>query len=140
MATRIYSPPITQGSSSQRPMAMVLALVLAVMLSPLYTKGDKDVWPPDTAWSSGPVLPVILAGLIYSRHLDSLFLTFVLSFFDEVKLVTPVFGSFLGAQKWEFILGAWWDSDHVGDTALLATFRSRIAVEIGIRLERLSTA
>ncbi|PKI74281.1 hypothetical protein CRG98_005338 [Punica granatum] len=66
MATHTYyNPTITQSSSSQRPMAMVLALVSAVVLSPLYVRGSKDFWHrQDSAWSSALVLPVVLAGLI----------------------------------------------------------------------------
>ncbi|GAA0162190.1 hypothetical protein LIER_18336 [Lithospermum erythrorhizon] len=50
-------------SSSQRPMAMVLALVSAVVLSPIYIN-RKNENRYEQKWSSGFVLPMVLAGLI----------------------------------------------------------------------------
>nr|GLL23387.1 hypothetical protein CQW23_11471 [Ipomoea trifida] len=49
------------SNSSQRGVAMVLAMVSAVVLSPLYTGRGKA----ETRWSSGGlVLPAVLVGLI----------------------------------------------------------------------------
>ncbi|KAK6796055.1 hypothetical protein RDI58_009510 [Solanum bulbocastanum] len=52
--------------SSHRGVAMVLALVSAVVLSPLYVdRGKKESSYYETRWSCrGIVLPVLLAGLI----------------------------------------------------------------------------
>ncbi|KAL8118805.1 hypothetical protein AgCh_016341 [Apium graveolens] len=56
------------SSSSQRAVAMVLALVSAVVLSPFYMNLNNDnsrtTRSYDSKWSSGFVLPVLLAGLI----------------------------------------------------------------------------
>ncbi|CAO2840278.1 unnamed protein product [Amaranthus hypochondriacus] len=49
--------------STQRPVAMALALITAVILSPLYTSKSNDT-RYDTRWNSGFVLPMVLAGLI----------------------------------------------------------------------------
>ena len=58
----------TSSSSSQRAVAMVLALVTAVVLSPFYLTSSNDKFSRtrsyDSKWSSGFVLPVLLAGLI----------------------------------------------------------------------------
>ncbi|KAF8011504.1 hypothetical protein BT93_J1955 [Corymbia citriodora subsp. variegata] len=61
MATHLYAAQ----SSSQRGVAMVLALVSAIVLSPLYIdrKGEAKYYH-EAKWSSGFVLPVVLAGLI----------------------------------------------------------------------------
>ncbi|CAK9150120.1 unnamed protein product [Ilex paraguariensis] len=53
----------TTQNSSQRAVAMVLALVSAVVLSPLYANRKND-YRHDASWSSGFVLPMVLAGLI----------------------------------------------------------------------------
>ncbi|KNA26121.1 hypothetical protein SOVF_000380 [Spinacia oleracea] len=58
-STYAYSTQIT----SQRPIAMALALVSAVILSPLYTTRSNDT-RYDIRWNSGFVLPMVLAGLI----------------------------------------------------------------------------
>ncbi|AET01773.1 hypothetical protein MtrunA17_Chr8g0344121 [Medicago truncatula] len=51
--------------SSQRSLAMVLALVSAVVLSPLYVNSKSDRRYYESKWtSSGFVLPMILFGLI----------------------------------------------------------------------------
>jgi len=51
--------------SSQRSLAMVLALVSAVVLSPLYVSSKSDRKYYESKWtSSGFVLPMILFGLI----------------------------------------------------------------------------
>lgn len=52
--------------SSHRGVAMVLALVSAIVLSPLYVdRGKKESSYYETRWSCGGiVLPVLLAGLI----------------------------------------------------------------------------
>lgn len=68
----LLSPPMaapsyayTSHSSSQRSTAMVLALVSAIVLSPLYVTTRKtDARYYETKWSSGFVLPMVLAGLI----------------------------------------------------------------------------
>ncbi|CAL1376428.1 unnamed protein product [Linum trigynum] len=61
----------TQNSSSQRGLAMVLALTSAIVLSPLYASRKSDhssssrFYPHyEPGWSSGLVLPMLLAGLI----------------------------------------------------------------------------
>ncbi|PHT47263.1 hypothetical protein CQW23_11471 [Capsicum baccatum] len=52
--------------SSNRGVAMVLALVSAIVLSPLYVdRGKKESSYNETRWSCGGILlPVLLAGLI----------------------------------------------------------------------------
>lgn len=67
MAT--YDDYTRQGSSSsQRAVAMVLSLVSAVVLSPFYMNTNNDnirrTRNYDSKWSSGFVLPVLVAGLI----------------------------------------------------------------------------
>ncbi|CAB4272290.1 unnamed protein product [Prunus armeniaca] len=63
MAATSYA--YTSHSSSQRSTAMVLALVSAIVLSPLYVTNRKtDARYYETKWSSGFVLPMVLAGLI----------------------------------------------------------------------------
>ncbi|KAK1362754.1 Serine rich protein [Heracleum sosnowskyi] len=56
------------SSSSQRAVAVVLSLVTAVVLSPFYMNSNNDnsrrTRNYDSKWSSGFVLPVLLAGLI----------------------------------------------------------------------------
>ncbi|KAK3410771.1 hypothetical protein EUGRSUZ_J02810 [Eucalyptus grandis] len=61
MAAHLYAA----RSSSQRGVAMVLGLVSAIVLSPLYIdrKGETKYYH-EARWSSGFVLPVVLAGLI----------------------------------------------------------------------------
>ncbi|KAK9280747.1 hypothetical protein L1049_003635 [Liquidambar formosana] len=59
MATHTYP----SQSSSHRAVAMALALVSAVVLSPLYVKRKTDMHY-ETRLSSGFVLPMVLAGLI----------------------------------------------------------------------------
>ncbi|GMN36861.1 hypothetical protein TIFTF001_006374 [Ficus carica] len=56
----------TSQNSSQRSVAMVLALVSAVVLSPLYNVGRKNNTTRyhETKWGSGFVLPMVLVGLI----------------------------------------------------------------------------
>lgn len=65
MASYAYN---TSENSSQRSVAMVLALVSAVVLSPLYNykfgRKNDTKWSYETKWSSGFVLPMVLAGLI----------------------------------------------------------------------------
>ncbi|MED6221366.1 hypothetical protein PIB30_053808 [Stylosanthes scabra] len=52
-------------STSQRSLAMLLALVSAVVLSPLYANSKSDTRSyHESTWSSGFVLPMVLAGLI----------------------------------------------------------------------------
>ncbi|MCL7044524.1 hypothetical protein MKW94_013847 [Papaver nudicaule] len=66
-----FMAPTTQtyGSTTQQPsfnrsVAMVLALVSSVVLSPLYIKRKTDIRNYETRWSSGYVLPMVLVGLI----------------------------------------------------------------------------
>ncbi|KAJ4841706.1 hypothetical protein Tsubulata_032463 [Turnera subulata] len=60
------------SSSSQRTLAMVLALVSAVVLSPLYVRRKNDNWRYyDTKWSSGFVLPMVLVGLVIAIRTSS---------------------------------------------------------------------
>ncbi|CAL1399641.1 unnamed protein product [Linum trigynum] len=65
-----YCHHAARNSSSHRGLAMVLALTTAVVLSPLYASGKNDhsssrFYPHyEPGWSSGLVLPVVLAGLI----------------------------------------------------------------------------
>ncbi|KAJ6715173.1 TRANSMEMBRANE PROTEIN [Salix viminalis] len=56
-------------SSSQRALAMALAVASAVVLSPLYVKRKNDNY--ETKWSSGFVLPMVLAGLIIAIRTTS---------------------------------------------------------------------
>ena len=66
MATNYYTFNTSQNSS-QRPVAMALALVSAVVLSPLYNVGRRNEATRsyyETKWSSGFVLPMVLGGLI----------------------------------------------------------------------------
>lgn len=63
MDTTTYAS--TNHGSSQRSLAMVLALVSAVVLSPLYVNSKSDRRYYESKWtSSGFVLPMILFGLI----------------------------------------------------------------------------
>ncbi|OIS96572.1 hypothetical protein A4A49_14525 [Nicotiana attenuata] len=59
--------------SSHRGVAMILALVSAVVLSPLYVeRRNKESSYYETRWSSGGiVLPVLLAGLIVAIRTTS---------------------------------------------------------------------
>ncbi|KAF7123839.1 hypothetical protein RHSIM_Rhsim12G0209900 [Rhododendron simsii] len=50
--------------SSQRGLAMVLALASAVVLSPLYVNRKTEYSHYEMRWNSGFVLPMVLAGLI----------------------------------------------------------------------------
>ncbi|KAI5602381.1 hypothetical protein POPTR_001G168400v4 [Populus trichocarpa] len=72
MATYAYSA--ASRNSSQRALAMVLALASAVVLSPLYVKRKNDhtgYFNHETKWSSGFVLPMVLAGLIIAIRTTS---------------------------------------------------------------------
>ncbi|XP_030526336.1 uncharacterized protein LOC115737997 [Rhodamnia argentea] len=61
MAAHLYEAQ----SSSQRGVAMVLALVSALVLSPLYVDRKSEAkYYHEAKWSSGFVLPLVLAGLI----------------------------------------------------------------------------
>ncbi|KAI3411635.1 uncharacterized protein J3R85_017745 [Psidium guajava] len=61
MAAHLYAA----RSSSQRGVAMVLALISAIVLSPLYVDRKSEAkYFHEARWSSGFVLPVVLAGLI----------------------------------------------------------------------------
>lgn len=67
MATYAYTGPY----SSQRSVAMVLALVSAIVLSPLYVGQKNDTRYYESKWSSGFVLPMVLAGLIIAIRTTS---------------------------------------------------------------------
>jgi hypothetical protein len=61
-----------QYSSSQRSVAMVLSLASAIVLSPLYASRKKsEARHYETKWSSGFVLPMLLAGLIIAIRTTS---------------------------------------------------------------------
>ncbi|KAI3521360.1 hypothetical protein L1887_10823 [Cichorium endivia] len=65
MATTTFDYGSIQSSSQRRGVAMVLAMVTAVVLSPLYVNGrQKESQLETRLWSSGFVLPMVLAGLI----------------------------------------------------------------------------
>ncbi|KAG2722615.1 hypothetical protein I3760_02G134800 [Carya illinoinensis] len=66
--THIYT---SQYYSSQRSVAMALALVSAIVLSPLYLRPKNDTRHYETKWSSGFVLPMVLAGLIIAIRTTS---------------------------------------------------------------------
>lgn len=71
MATTYAS---SSHGSSQRSLAMVLALASAVLLSPLYANPRSDHrrhYYYESKWSSGFVLPVVLAGLIIAIRTTS---------------------------------------------------------------------
>ncbi|KAK3030934.1 hypothetical protein RJ639_036672 [Escallonia herrerae] len=53
----------TSQNTSQRPVAMALSLITALVLSPLYVNRNNNS-RYETKWSSGFVLPMVLAGLI----------------------------------------------------------------------------
>lgn len=63
--------PYNAQNTSNRAMAMVLALASAVVLSPLYVKQKKSEARYDTIWSSGFVLPMVLLGLIIAIRTTS---------------------------------------------------------------------
>jgi len=67
MATYSYTSQYT----SQRSVAMVLALASAIVLSPLYARRKSDARYNETKWSSGFVLPMVLAGLIIAIRTTS---------------------------------------------------------------------
>ncbi|XP_004510477.1 uncharacterized protein [Cicer arietinum] len=50
--------------TSQRSLAMILALASAIVLSPLYVNPKSDRRYYESKWSYGFVLPMVLAGLI----------------------------------------------------------------------------
>ncbi|KAK7255709.1 hypothetical protein RIF29_29128 [Crotalaria pallida] len=58
-------------SSSQRSLAMVLAVASAVFLSPLYVDSKRDMRLYKSRWSSSFVLPMVLAGLIIAIRTTS---------------------------------------------------------------------
>ncbi|KAI3913462.1 hypothetical protein MKW98_003941 [Papaver atlanticum] len=69
MASFVASDTQFYGSAPQqhsfnRSVAMVLALVSSVVLSPLYIKRKTDIRNYETKWSSGYILPMVLVGLI----------------------------------------------------------------------------
>ncbi|XP_027337664.1 uncharacterized protein LOC113851397 [Abrus precatorius] len=71
MATPPYASSC-HSSSSQRSLAMVLALASAVVLSPLYVNSKSDRrWYYESKWSSGFVLPMVLVGLVIAIRTTS---------------------------------------------------------------------
>ncbi|KAI9102899.1 hypothetical protein K1719_023338 [Acacia pycnantha] len=72
MASSSYHAYSSQASS-QRSLAMVLALASAVVLSPLYNMKPKssDGRYYESKWSPGFVLPMVLAGLIIAIRTSS---------------------------------------------------------------------
>ncbi|PIA53457.1 hypothetical protein AQUCO_00900208v1 [Aquilegia coerulea] len=68
MATTTYNS--LGQSSSQRSVAMLLALAAAVVLSPLYVKRKSDT-RYDTKWNSSFYLPMVLGGLIIAIRTTS---------------------------------------------------------------------
>ncbi|KAF7814039.1 hypothetical protein G2W53_028008 [Senna tora] len=71
--TTPYAAYSSQGSS-QRSLAMVLALASAVVLSPLYNVKPKSEGIGryyESKWSFGFVLPMLLAGLIIAIRTSS---------------------------------------------------------------------
>ncbi|XP_047174274.1 uncharacterized protein LOC124841939 [Vigna umbellata] len=72
MANTTTTYASSSSSSSQRSLAMVLALVSAVVLSPLYGNSRSDRKYYESKWSSaGFVLPMFLAGLIIAIRTTS---------------------------------------------------------------------
>ncbi|KAL2555024.1 uncharacterized protein Fot_08643 [Forsythia ovata] len=67
MATSAYS---SYQNSSPRGLAMVLAMVSAVVLSPLCVNRTNES-RYEARWSSGFVLPMVLAGLIVAIRTTS---------------------------------------------------------------------
>ncbi|XP_057455067.1 uncharacterized protein LOC130746456 [Lotus japonicus] len=61
----------SQYGSSQRSLGIVMALVSAVVLSPLYANSRSDRRHYESKWSSGFVLPMVLAGLIIAIRTTS---------------------------------------------------------------------
>lgn len=68
METHVY----WKQNSSQRGVAMVLALISAVVLSPLYVDRKNEYYRHETRWSSGFVLPAVLVGLIVAIKTTSI--------------------------------------------------------------------
>ncbi|XVF74318.1 hypothetical protein PTKIN_Ptkin13bG0101000 [Pterospermum kingtungense] len=69
MAT--YSTYGSRTNTSQRGVAMVLALITAVVLSPLYVRGKNETRYYEMKLSSGFFLPMVLAGLIVAIRTTS---------------------------------------------------------------------
>ncbi|XWS12147.1 hypothetical protein CRYUN_Cryun37aG0065000 [Craigia yunnanensis] len=68
MATYTYA---SRNNTSQRGVAMVLALITAVVLSPLYVRRKNETRYYEMKLSSGFVLPMVLAGLIVAIRTTS---------------------------------------------------------------------
>lgn len=72
MATATYT--YTTHNTSQRPLAMVLALVMSILLSPLYVvrrSRNEQRRYHDTKLNYGFVLPLLIAGLIITIRTTS---------------------------------------------------------------------
>ncbi|KAF5191567.1 hypothetical protein FRX31_018843 [Thalictrum thalictroides] len=68
MATTTYTS--VSQSSSQRSVALLLALAAAVVLSPLYVERKSET-RYDTKWNSSFYLPMVLGGLIIAIRTTS---------------------------------------------------------------------
>ncbi|KAK7294450.1 hypothetical protein RJT34_17339 [Clitoria ternatea] len=74
MGTTTYASSSSShhNHSSQRSLAMVLALASAVVLSPLYANSKSDRRHYESKWSSsGFVLPMVLIGLVIAIRTTS---------------------------------------------------------------------
>ncbi|XWS16557.1 hypothetical protein CRYUN_Cryun34aG0098800 [Craigia yunnanensis] len=61
----------SRNNTSQRGVAMVLALITAVVLSPLYVRRKNETRYYEMKLSSGFVLPMVLAGLLVAIRTTS---------------------------------------------------------------------
>ncbi|KAK8574910.1 hypothetical protein V6N13_033874 [Hibiscus sabdariffa] len=66
-----YTHATLHHQASQRGVAMALALVAAVLLSPLYVRRKHEMRYYEMKLSSGFVLPMVLAGLIIAIRTTS---------------------------------------------------------------------
>ncbi|KAJ6415830.1 hypothetical protein OIU84_004594 [Salix udensis] len=105
---------------------MVLALASAVVLSPLYVKRRND----ETKWSSGFVLPMVLAGLVIAIRTTSSSMSVRRGSRASFHSISR---SILGAENWELILGTRWSLSDAYACAFMARLCSRIFLEIGER-------
>ncbi|KAL8139793.1 hypothetical protein V2J09_005814 [Rumex salicifolius] len=98
----------TQDSSmgtqhtSQRPLAMALALVAAVVLSPLYASRHSSETRYDHRWNSGFVLPVVLAGLIIAIKTTSSMSSSSFSLLSAIPETDPSSAIRVGGSSWGY--------------------------------------
>lgn len=89
---------------SQRSLAMVLALVSAIVLSPLYVNSKSDRRYYESKWaSSGFVLPMILFGLIIAIKRTSSSSSYSLSSSSSASLLPshdPSLVLRIGSSSW----------------------------------------